>query len=68
MLIMGGMKLDVEVWSLRWHAGKSAHGWVDTACCMLQHADKPAEFKHNDQGFTDRKSLLDLKTSTPVNN
>jgi len=31
----------------------------------LQDADKPPEFEFNDQGFRDRKALLDLKTSTP---
>lgn len=45
------------------------HGWrVIRSRPVLLYADKPAEFHHNDQGFKNRKSLLDLKTSTPVNN
>jgi len=41
---------------------------VHYVCCVLQYADKPPEFDYNDEGFRERKALLDLKTSTPVNN
>lgn len=45
------------------------YGWrVISSRPVLLHADKPPEFVHNDQGFRDRKALLDMKTSTPVTN